>query len=189
MVMHKLQPEDAFRPLANVTPPFIPYRDAGSGPATFYLTVLDCLRGLYRAMQFGLFSFADFSLEEYEMHEKIEFGDLNWISPKFVAFASPIDDASEQQRPMWPASALAEYFAQNNVCTVVRLNDKLYDRSTFTKKGLEHVEMHFPDGTCPPEHILRRFMDLCESRSGMFLRAQLSLLPRENYPQQENAFK
>ncbi|KAI9188660.1 cell division control protein 14 [Blastocladiella emersonii ATCC 22665] len=162
MVMHHQEPEEAFSPLFGLTPPLTPFRDAGSGPPTYFLSVVDCLKGLYRAMAVGLFSFADFDLEEYEKHEKVEFGDFNWLSAKFLAFASPTDNP----RAPYPATAMADYFARKGVVTVVRLNNKLYDKSVFTRRGIEHVEMYFPDGSCPTDPILHRFLDLAESRNG-----------------------
>ncbi|KAJ3368444.1 Dual specificity protein phosphatase cdc14a [Allomyces arbusculus] len=166
MIAKKQAPEQAYRPLVGHSPPFMPYRDAGSGPATYFLTVLDCLKGLHRAQACGLFSFAAFSLDEYEKHEKVEWGDFNWISPKFLAFASPADDLPVHPRTGWGIQMLADYFAQHGIVSVVRLNNKLYDKVAFTARGIEHVEMYFPDGSCPSDAIVRRFLDLAESRDG-----------------------
>ena len=35
----------------------------------------------------------DFSVDEYEFYEKVENGDWNWITPNFIAFASPVEPA------------------------------------------------------------------------------------------------
>lgn len=45
-------------------------------------------------MQNGLCDMNDFDVEDYEYYEKVENGDWNWISPHFIAFASPMD-------PIW----------------------------------------------------------------------------------------
>ena len=42
-------------------------------------------------MQNGLCDMNDFSVEDYEFYEKVENGDWNWLTPHFIAFASPVD--------------------------------------------------------------------------------------------------
>ena len=41
-----------------------------------------------------------------------------------------------------------------------------YDRKRFLDGGFDHIDMFFPDGSCPPEHILTQFLSLAESRQG-----------------------
>ena len=41
-----------------------------------------------------------------------------------------------------------------------------YDRQRFVDGGFEHVDLYFPDGTCPPDTILRNFLALAESEAG-----------------------
>lgn len=38
--------------------------------------------------------------------------------------------------------------------------------SRFTQYGVRHHEMYFPDGTCPSEQILLRFLDTAEREPG-----------------------
>ena len=38
--------------------------------------------------------------------------------------------------------------------------------SRFTAHGVRHHEMYFPDGTCPTEPIMYRFLDLVEREPG-----------------------
>jgi cell division cycle 14 len=42
-------------------------------------------------MQNGLCDMNEFSVEDYEFYEKVENGDWNWITPNFIALASPLD--------------------------------------------------------------------------------------------------
>jgi hypothetical protein len=37
---------------------------------------------------------------------------------------------------------------------VVRLNKKCYDETDFTKKGIDHYDQYYLDGSCPPMKIL-----------------------------------
>jgi cell division cycle 14 len=41
-----------------------------------------------------------------------------------------------------------------------------YDASVFIAAGFKFVDMYFPDGTCPPENILKAFLDLAEQEAG-----------------------
>jgi cell division cycle 14 len=91
MLVFKMSPEEAYAPLNNISPPLLMYRDAGYGPATYHISVLDCLRGLHRGLSIGLLHLDTFDSEEYEFYERVENGDMNWLSGKFLALASPKD--------------------------------------------------------------------------------------------------
>jgi Dual specificity phosphatase, catalytic domain len=41
-----------------------------------------------------------------------------------------------------------------------------YDKAHFVRAGFAHHELYFPDGTCPPDHILAAFMNIVESTNG-----------------------
>jgi cell division cycle 14 len=208
----------------------MPYRDAGYGAATYHITIPDILKGLSKALQLGLLDLEPIDSDEYEFYEKVENGDLNWLTDKFIALASPKDDAvgmsyypqlyqnppnsqiqqqlqqqqqqnqhynsilsvgiqavagyvrganssatnqQNQQRqkkvllPAYRIDDLIGHLKQKGVTTIVRLNNKIYDRKKFTDAGIEHVELYFPDGTTPPDGILKRFLELCETRPGV----------------------
>ena len=58
-------PHLVLAPLAQVDPPFMPWRDAGYSQADFTITLQDCVYGLWRAKEAGLISIKDgFNLEE-----------------------------------------------------------------------------------------------------------------------------
>ena len=63
--------------LSSTAIPFLAYRDAGYGPNTFGLSLLDCWRGLDAAMQLGFFDLQSFDVEKYEFHEKVT--ELHWL--------------------------------------------------------------------------------------------------------------
>nr|KAJ3420387.1 Dual specificity protein phosphatase cdc14a [Polyrhizophydium stewartii] len=239
VIVQKRTPEEAYQPLMGLTPPFVPYRDAGYGAATYHITVLDCIRGLHKALTIGLLDLENFDLEEYEFYEKVENGDFNWITSKFLALASPKDDpptfqvqqpmqtyqqqqpSSQQQQSQGGAISggvsvsnffygnggfylagqqgqqgqqtragqpqpqqqqqpgakrklfsaysmdnLVRYMQDKGIKTIIRLNNKTYDKRKILEGGIEHIELYFPDGTTPPDGILKRFLEICESREG-----------------------
>ncbi len=47
--------------------------------------------GVQRALSLQLLDFSTFDLVAYETYEKVENGDWNWLTPGFVAFASPVE--------------------------------------------------------------------------------------------------
>ncbi|KAJ3072920.1 Dual specificity protein phosphatase cdc14a [Podochytrium sp. JEL0797] len=187
LLVQKKKPEEAFQPLVGVNPPFLPYRDAGYGAATYHITITDCLRGLYKALNLGLLHIERLDPVEYEFYEKVEHGDLNWITDKFIALACPRDDAfnvpaayagqmygyktpgsaKKLFQPAYKMDDLVQLLKDRGTTTMVRLNNKTYEKKKICDAGIEHVELYFPDGTTPPEGILKRFLDLCESTPGV----------------------
>lgn len=107
-------------------------------------------------------------------------GDFNWVTPDFLAFASPqqepvapiprdspefaylpstIPQVHESTLPVAFKNVLS-HFASKNVGLVVRLNSELYCPSYFTALGIHHLDMIFDDGTCPSLPMVRRFIKL-----------------------------
>jgi cell division cycle 14 len=163
----------------------MPFRDAGRGPSDFNLSIQDCLWGIWKAMHNGLCDMNEFDVNDYEFYEKVENGDWNWLTPNFIAFASPLDssylkrlkEAKEgaplhaslasstssnhalQRKLPGPFLNCLNYFQENNVKLVIRLNNELYDSATFTERGIDHLELYFDDGTNPTDEIVRTFID------------------------------
>ena len=52
--------------------PLPPFHDASPVACTYDLSVVDCLDGLVKAVQFGFWNIDDFDLEEYEHFEQVE---------------------------------------------------------------------------------------------------------------------
>ncbi|KAF9652104.1 phosphatases II [Thelephora ganbajun] len=179
MVVHRRTPWEAFQPIAELE--FLCFRDAGKGRSDFNLSIQDCLWGIWKAIQCGLCDFSEFNLDDYECYEKVENGDWNWITPNFIAFASPVDpnwikkqkEKNDQTSPSPSRHALErklpqpflnclDYFEQRNVKLVVRLNNELYDRQMFIDRSIDHVELYFDDGTNPTDEIVRKFIDMAD---------------------------
>lgn len=96
LILHNYTPWRCFQPISELE--FMSFRDAGRGPSTYNLSIYDCLWGFWKAMQNRLIDLDVFDLEDYEFHEKVENGDWNWITPNFIAFASPRDYAWTKQK-------------------------------------------------------------------------------------------
>jgi len=184
MIVQRRAPWEAFHPIAEVE--FMPFRDAGRGPSDFNLNIQDCLWGIWKAMQNGLCDMNEFDIEDYEFYEKVENGDWNWLTPNFIAFASPVETnwikqqkeakestsnslssstssnlALQRKLPM-PFLNCLDYFEKWNIKLVVRLNTELYDRQTFLDRGIDHMELYFDDGTNPTDEIVRTFINIAD---------------------------
>ena len=174
-------PHLALAPIAQMDPPCMPFRDAGYSQADYSLTIQDVVYGVWKAKEEALVGLKEFSLEEYEKYERVDMGDFNWITPDFLAFASPqhqpvnVIQPNDPQYASLPRSINALYrdktlpmpfknvlhhFAERNIGLVVRLNSELYSPSYFTALGIKHLDMIFDDGTCPPLTLVRKFVNL-----------------------------
>lgn len=174
-------PHLALAPIAQVDPPLMPFRDAGYSQADYGITVQDVVYGVWKAKEEGVCALENFDLDEYERFERVEHGDFNWITPNFLAFASPqhepvakIPETSElwdtvpktleavDAHPTLPTpfKNVLKHFSERNIGLVVRLNSELYSPSYFEGLGITHLDMIFEDGTCPAMPTVRKFIRL-----------------------------
>mmetsp|Transcript_52988 Transcript_52988/g.124131 ORF Transcript_52988/g.124131 Transcript_52988/m.124131 type:complete len:448 (+) Transcript_52988:70-1413(+) len=163
-----LTADDALEPFQHVYPPFLPFRDAVSGPCSFNLTILDCLRGLRKAMELGWIHFSTFDLSWYEYYSDPDKADMNWIIPgKFLAFMGPSAEPFDRDgQPALMPEDYIEIFKRLHVGLIIRLNHSEYDRNRFMKYGLKHADLYFPDGTCPKHDKIQTFLYMCENSGG-----------------------
>ncbi|BGP55056.1 cell division control protein 14 [Rhodotorula sphaerocarpa] len=185
MVVMRWPVADCLHPLSALE--LQPYRDAGYSRADYHLHPQPILYGVHRALKHNLLDLSTFDLAAYEHAEKVETGDWNWITPGFVAFASPVEagwsaggggggggaGTGSPRRGGGASSGpggkvsrafrnVLDEFESKNVKVVVRLNKKLYDAAHFAGRGIDHVEMYFDDGTNPTLDMCRRFIDLSD---------------------------
>ncbi|OTA69511.1 phosphatases II [Hypoxylon sp. EC38] len=174
-------PHLALAPIAQIDPPLMPFRDAGYSQADYGITVQDVVYGVWKAKEEGCCALDNFDLDEYEKFERVEHGDFNWITPHFLAFASPqnsptarITESSELYASLpktlsavdahptlsQPFKNVLRHFSERNIGLVVRLNSPLYSPSYFEALGIQHLDMIFEDGTCPPLSTVRKFIKL-----------------------------
>ncbi|KAM6481015.1 protein-tyrosine phosphatase-like protein [Trichoderma sp. SZMC 28011] len=172
-------PHLALAPIAQIDPPLMPFRDAGYSQADYGISVQDVVYGVWKAKEEKCCDLDNFDLDQYEMYERVEHGDFNWVTPNFLAFASPQhtpvakitedsdlypllprDVAAVEDHPLLPQpfKNVLSHFTERNIGLVVRLNSPLYSPSYFEALGIQHVDMIFDDGTCPPLSMVRKFI-------------------------------
>ena len=145
---------------------FPAFRDASEGASSHDCTVLNCLRGLERAIKLSWFNLETFDLNFYESHDKVETGDMNWIIPgKLLAFSCP-SIKHEDGWGNYTPETYADLFKQIGVSAVIRLNNPTYESSRFTSKGIRHYELYFADGSCPSTDIVERFNKIVDMEFG-----------------------
>uniref|UniRef100_A0A0D6R8Z1 protein-tyrosine-phosphatase n=1 Tax=Araucaria cunninghamii TaxID=56994 RepID=A0A0D6R8Z1_ARACU len=167
VIVEHWEPEVAYAPLSQFAS-YLPFRDPTCAASTYHLTVRDCVRALAKAKQTGWIDFSSFNVDEYEYFEKVENGDLNWMVPnKLVAFCGPGARRIEKcgYQTLVPEDYV-DYFKQTSVNTVIRLNRRMYNKHNFTDHGISLHDLYFPDGSCPPERIVQRFLEILEGSSG-----------------------
>uniref|UniRef100_A0A0K0DIY5 protein-tyrosine-phosphatase n=1 Tax=Angiostrongylus cantonensis TaxID=6313 RepID=A0A0K0DIY5_ANGCA len=149
-------------------PKFIGFRDAALGEPTYLLHLHDVLRAVEKALHLKWFDIASFDAEEYELYERVENGDMNWIIPgKILSFCGPHNECRiENGYPYHSPETYFEYFRATNITTVVRLNVRMYDAKKFTDAGFEHVDLFFIDGSTPSEKIVERFISVVDNAKG-----------------------
>lgn len=160
--------ELAYEPFCGIYPPFLPFRDAACSVCTFHLTIVDCLKGIEKAIENRWFDWNRFDVESYDFFEKVENGDMNWVVPdKFLAFAGPCPTPTDADG--FPAFTPEDYvpiFHEAGIGLIVRLNKKQYDRRRFIDHGIKHVDLYFLDGSCPSREIIGKFLHITENEPG-----------------------
>lgn len=177
LIRHNFTPEDAFNLVKDMYPSFIPFRDPSQSISTFDLTILDCLRGLAKGIEFGFFDYDTFNGEEYLFYEQVDNGDLNWIVPgKCIACCGPHAkrEGNDGYIHFTPEDYI-ETFKRWNVTAVVRLNKKTYDARRFTQHGINHYELYFVDGGIPSDTILKKFLKIWEEEQCIMVHCKAGL--------------
>ena len=135
-------PHLALAPIAQMDPPCMPFRDAGYSQADYALTIQDVVYGVWKAKEENLVTLKEFCLEEYEKYERVDMGDFNWITPDFLAFASP------QHQPTHPIQPHDPLYAQLPRSLSSLQRDKTLPTpfknvlSHFTERGIEIGRAH-----------------------------------------------
>lgn len=140
------------------------FLDVSGLQSLMVLTLEDCVKAFYAALQYKFYDYYEFDQIEYLFYETVLSGDLNWIVPgKILAFAGPCD------RPGYSKHApnfYYNYFKDHNVTSIVRLNDPEYDSAKFTNLGFQHHDLIFPDGYPPTSSIAAKFIKIVDEAKG-----------------------
>ena len=135
-------------------------------PCVFTTTTsVDCLRGIKKAIDCGFVDFDKFDVEEFEHFEKVENGDLTWLSNRTCAFAGPHNTHSSSVEGYYTLTPedYIPHFKKKRVGMVIRLNKKYYDEGRFTREGIQHRDLYYLDGSTPTEEVLQTFLSIMEA--------------------------
>ena len=87
---------------------------------------------------------------------------MNFIVPgKLLGFSSPIGPSHRHLGGQSPDKYI-EHFNKLNIKAIIRLNNSLYDSQEFERKGIKVYDLEFPDGSCPSEDIMSKFLNICD---------------------------
>lgn len=122
-----MNPKEIYNILLYARGKYRNFVDASQGVAQYTIHLLDCFCAIHKAAVLNFFNFDDFNCDEYDKNDKLENGDMNWLVPrKFLAFIGPSQlDFNCSHKPEF----YLNYFLRNDIRTVIRLNNKLYDES------------------------------------------------------------
>ncbi|KAJ5165721.1 uncharacterized protein N7500_007551 [Penicillium coprophilum] len=138
-------PHLALAPIARADPPYMPFH---------------VVYGVWKAKEQSLCGLRDFNLEEYEKFERVDMGDFNWITPDFLAFASP------QQQPVAPIPVNSpstthcpqqslKFLPQSFPC-----HSRMFSPISTSATSVLLYDSTRADGTCPPLQLVRRFIKM-----------------------------
>lgn len=144
------------------------FTDVSGNPCTMSLTLEDCIRAFYAAIQFKFYDYYEFNHIDYIFYETVKSGDLNWIVPgKILAFAGPCEETFQSRLDQkHPPQFYHTYFNDHNVTTIVRLNKAEYASNKFTDFGFDHHDLIFPDGYPPTSTIAAKFIKIVDEARG-----------------------
>lgn len=132
VVFHGLSADQAYLRVQRAEPPaYIGFIDAALGEPSYLLHLQHTIKAVEKAIKYNWLNFETFDRDEYEYYERVENGDLNWIIPnKILSFCGPHDSSYVHNGyPYHGPDVYFDYFRENGVSTIVRLNTKLYCRN------------------------------------------------------------
>jgi len=165
ILVHEYRPAEIMELLEGAgTCAFLPFRDATHvRPSTFDLTLLDCFKGLQRAVSAEWFDLGTFDVHRYNKLQNPGWYDMHVICPKFVAFRGPDCRDKKMRRPR----DYIDIFWKLGVTAVVRLNEKeTYDKAEFERDGIKVYDLQFEDCTSPPVRLVNRFFEVVDKTKG-----------------------
>jgi len=125
------------------------------------ITPNDCLMGLTKAIQNNVLNLETYDVKRARRTKK--FYDICWVMDGKIAASCSPNCKSYFKTGVCPTlDEYVEYYKNNSIMGVVRLNDTLYDREHFVKNGIEHLDIPFMDGGVPSAETVRIFMQFVD---------------------------
>jgi cell division cycle 14 len=172
MLKLEKSPDEAWE-VFQAMPPVPHYCDASTEGSAFELRIIDCLKGLAKAMDLGWFSLATFNLDEYTRMARVENGSLNWIVPgRLLAFVSPSDKRTSKDLTVQEYSVL---LSSLSISAIVQLNKEKYDAAIFLANGFHFYDLYFHDGSVPEEGIICEFLDIVDREPAVAVHCKAGL--------------
>jgi len=172
LLQHAHTPDAAARPFTTIHGiPIVPFRDATFVKSSFPLTVLDCLRGLRRAVEMGWFRLGEFDVDAYEALDDADV-DMHRVCPKFIACRGPDQHAADTP----PVDETMARLRGLGASAVVRLNEaSSYGREASERAGLRHYELFFEDCKTPSDALVAKFLSVARNHSVVGVHCQAGL--------------
>lgn len=145
------------------------FRDASRLPScSFPLKIRHFIEAIRLSMRHRWIDWNQVRVGLIEKLQSVEHGDLNWIiENKFLAFAGPSSDRlDEDGLEVHPPAYYAKLFKRLAITDVVRLNVPNYHPSEFHSYGIQHHDLFFEDGSCPPPEIVEAFLRVVKQARG-----------------------
>jgi cell division cycle 14 len=172
----ELSADDALQPFSRLIPRIKPFRDSGRFRSSFGLEIPACIHALDRARTLGWYDSSTFNRQQWEYLESLGYGGMTWIIPdKLLGFASPYHTSCVQGFHVCTPQAIIPLFQKFQIATIVRLNNKTYDEDIFKKAGFQHIDLYFPDATCPSDLILSEFLKVLSGSAIVALHCKAGL--------------
>ena len=164
VIKHGWKPEEADQKLQEMGPGVLcGYKHALNYPSDFKLSVLDCLRGLKKALDAKWFDMETFDLDRYSLLGNPGQFDLHQICPKFVAFRGP--DSRDVDARFHAPEHYCELFKSMGVAAVIRLSEEhIYDAVCFVKEGIIVHEVKLKAGEVPSKDDIKTFLEICDAQ-------------------------
>jgi len=165
IIVEKKTADEVYAPFMHLRHTLASFHDCWKSTGVPGISLLDCLRGVYKALTSKFFDYKTFDVKEYDFNQEINNGDINWIVPgKLMAFKGP--RTTPKNQISFTPDFYLPLLKKMGVSAVVRLNKIHYDKSAFTDNGINHYEFYFGDGTIPEEKIVDDVIAVMEKETG-----------------------
>lgn len=153
-------PEYLFKKFNPITRKLMAFCDTSKPVSDFELGFNEVIKALHTASYLQLYKYSIFSTKSYfEMNDPLDY-DMTWIIPRqLLAFRSP--SHFQCDGALKPVEYIG-FFRNNNVKTVIRLNESNYYETVFENENIQVVDMRCAALGNPLEASVVNFIGLCK---------------------------